>query len=118
LAWDWNWVLATVIADIALGHPVWKARWVMVSMSSSSVTPFCLAKGRWKVSCSMVPPAMRAATVARAPVAFGQSGAFPDLVEEDLVGVVDESGREVAERALAAGPSLGLLGHGCCSLPE
>ena len=90
----------------------------MVSMSSSSVTPFCLAKGRWKFSCSMLPPAMRAATVARLRSRLDSCGAFPDLVEEDLVGVVDEPGREVSERALAAGPAGGLLWHGCCSLPE
>ena len=53
-----------------------------------------------------------------APVALGQLRAFPDLVEEDLVGVVDEPGREVSERALSAGPSGGLLWHRCCSLPE
>src|SRR4051812_14600487 len=53
----------------------------------------------------------------QAPVALGEPGAFPDLVEEDLVGVVDEPGREISERAPAAGPSGGVVWHAGCSLP-
>src|SRR3954470_6682956 len=37
----------------------------MASMSSASVRPFCLARARWYVSCSVFPPVVRAATVSR-----------------------------------------------------
>src|SRR4051795_9776422 len=37
----------------------------MASMSSVSVTPLSLAYCRWNVSCSALPPVMRAVTVTR-----------------------------------------------------
>jgi hypothetical protein len=40
-----------------------------------------------------------------AAVTLGQVLAFPHLVEQDLVGVVDHSRREVAECVLSAGPA-------------
>lgn len=76
----------------------------MVSMSSSSVTPFCLARGQVEGQLFDGAAGDPGGDGGEAPVALGQLGALPDLVEEDLVGVVDEPGREVAERALAAGP--------------
>jgi hypothetical protein len=65
--------LATVMADIALGHPLQKAKWVIVSTSSASVTPFSLARCRWNWSCSVLPPAMSAATVTRLRSRFDNS---------------------------------------------
>src|SRR5881227_2505781 len=41
-------------------------------MSSSSVASFCLARPRWKTSCSVFPPAVKAATVTRLR-SFGDS---------------------------------------------
>src|SRR3954449_1136243 len=44
----------------------------MVSMSSSSVAPLSFANCRWKVSCSVLPLVVRAATVTRLR-SFGES---------------------------------------------
>lgn len=39
--------MARVTADIAFGQPTQNARCVIVSTSSSSVTPFLIAFGKW-----------------------------------------------------------------------
>src|SRR3954462_3469658 len=39
--------------------------WVMASFSSVSVLPFCLARPRWYVSCSLAPSAASTETVTR-----------------------------------------------------
>src|SRR6266516_5274478 len=47
--------LTTLMADIALSHPAYKARWVITSTSSVSERQFSLARFKCPRSCSVFP---------------------------------------------------------------
>ena len=74
----------------------------MASISSCSVASLSLANCKWKVSCSVFPPAVSAATVIRLR-SFGDSCGRFHLTEQHIVGESHESGDEVAEGLLRAG---------------
>ena len=77
-----------------LGPAGIKARWVIASMSSISLTPLLRAWQRWKRSWSASPPATRAATVIRLRSRTASSWR-PDVFEQDVVGELGKFGGDI-----------------------
>lgn len=99
--------LATVIADIALGQPAQKARWMIASLSSVSVRPFCFAMPRWARSCSVLPPVIKRGGGDEAAMPRRKFLALPDVAEQHVISQGHELRCEVADDLLSV--SLGFL---------